>query len=24
LRDWLVLFNRLAGLDTGGSEITVL
>jgi trehalose synthase len=24
LRDWLVLFNRLAGLNTGGSEITVL
>jgi trehalose synthase len=24
LRDWLVLFNRLAGNDTGGSEITVL
>ena len=24
LRDWLVLFNRLAGLDTGGSEITVV
>jgi trehalose synthase len=22
LRDWLVLFNRLAGNDTGGSEIT--
>jgi trehalose synthase len=24
LRDWLVLFNRLAGNDTGGSEITVV
>jgi trehalose synthase len=24
LRDWLVLFNRLEGNDTGGSEITVL
>jgi trehalose synthase len=24
LRDWLVLLNRLAGLDTGGSEITVV
>jgi trehalose synthase len=24
LRDWLVLFNRLVGNDTGGSEITVL
>jgi trehalose synthase len=24
LRDWLVLFNRLAGNDTGASEITVL
>ncbi len=24
LRDWLVLFNRLAGNDTGSSEITVL
>ena len=23
LRDWLVLFNLLLGLDTGGSEITV-
>jgi len=24
LRDWLVLFNRLAGNDTGGSTITVV
>ncbi|HEX4527752.1 MAG TPA: glycosyltransferase [Gaiellaceae bacterium] len=24
LRDWLVLFNKLAGNDTGGSEITVV
>jgi trehalose synthase len=24
LRDWLVLFNKLAGNDTGGSEITIL
>jgi trehalose synthase len=24
LRDWLVLFNRLAGNDTGGSEITIV
>jgi trehalose synthase len=24
LRDWLVLFNRLAGNDTGGSEITII
>lgn len=24
LRDWLVLFNRLAGRDTGGSEITIV
>ena len=24
LRDWLVLFNRLAGNDTGGSEITLI
>lgn len=24
LRDWLVLFNRLVGNETGGSEITVL
>ena len=24
LRDWLVLFNQLAGNDTGGSEITVV
>jgi trehalose synthase len=24
LRDWLVLFNRLAGNDTGSSEITVV
>jgi trehalose synthase len=24
LRDWLVLFNRLAGNDTGGSAITVV
>jgi hypothetical protein len=24
LRDWLVLFNLLAGNDTGGSEITLV
>ena len=24
LRDWLVLFNKLAGNDTGGSEITIV
>jgi trehalose synthase len=24
LRDWLVLFNRLAGNDAGGSEITIV
>jgi trehalose synthase len=24
LRDWLVLFNKLAGIDTAGSEITVV
>jgi trehalose synthase len=24
LRDWLVLFNRLAGNDTGGSTITIV
>jgi trehalose synthase len=24
LRDWLVLFNRLAGNDTGASTITVV
>jgi trehalose synthase len=24
LRDWLVLFNKLVGNDTGGSEITVV
>ncbi len=24
LRDWLVLFNQLAGNDTGGSEITII
>jgi hypothetical protein len=24
LRDWLVLFNRLAGNDTGDSTITVV
>jgi hypothetical protein len=24
LRDWLVLFNLLAGNDTGGSSVTVL
>jgi trehalose synthase len=24
LRDWLVLFNKLVGNDTGGSEITIV
>jgi hypothetical protein len=24
LRDWLVLFNMLAGNDTGGSTITIV
>jgi hypothetical protein len=24
LRDWLVLFNKLAGNDTGGSDIVVV
>jgi trehalose synthase len=24
LRDWLVLFNRLVGNDTGGSTITIV